>query len=97
MSSALHRLLFENDDNFVGLSRLQIDARNSVDIRRHAKETRRSMQNAIEVIATLTSCARGGQPPPASLENEASASIQLLSQFVRALDDVQDFAERVNA
>ncbi len=93
MINALYDLLFEQEGTDL-VSRLRIDGQNNQDIAESSKEARRELQTAIEVMAALTSCARSKERPTEGLEDAVTESIQVLSNFIRALDDVCDLAQQ---
>lgn len=95
MLSSLHGLLFDATDTLVSVPRFSIDEKNHAQIGEHALDTRRALHTAIEVIAGLAACARTGETPPELLEGQVTTTIETLHQFVLALDDVEDFAARV--
>ncbi|MCZ6529739.1 MAG: hypothetical protein O6949_05325 [Chloroflexi bacterium] len=93
MINALYDLLFDQEGTeFV--SRLHIDVQNHQDVAESSKEVRRALQTAIEIMAALTSCARSKEKPTEGLENAVTESIQVLSNFIHALDDVCDLAQQ---
>ncbi len=93
MINALYDLFFEQEGTeFV--SRLRIDVQNNQDVAESSKEARRELQTAIEIMASLTSCARSKERPSEGLEDAVTESIQVLSNFIRALDDVCDLAQQ---
>ncbi len=62
MINALYDLLFEQEGTNL-VSRLRIDVQNNQDVTDSSKEARRELQTAIEVMASLTSCARSKERP----------------------------------